>query len=97
MMSAAQPRKRGKKPGSPKTGGRKKGVPNHLTSDLKNMILGALSDAGGQGYLHKQATLNPTAFMTLVGKVIPLTVQGTGDPTKAIVVRWEDPASQASD
>ena len=33
------------------------------------MILGALDDAGGQAYLMRQAEENPTAFLTLIGKV----------------------------
>jgi hypothetical protein len=31
-------------------------------------------DAGGQEYLAQQAVENPTAFMTLVGKVLPKSV-----------------------
>lgn len=54
--------------------GRKKGVPNKVTAAVKDMILGALSDAGGREYLLRQADENPTAFMTLVGKVLPLDV-----------------------
>jgi len=57
--------------GSEKTGGRKKGVPNKITADLKGMILTALSDVGGKDYLVEQAKENPTAFLTLVGKVLP--------------------------
>ena len=57
--------------GSEKTGGRKKGVPNKITADLKGMILTALSDVGGKNYLVEQAKENPTAFLTLVGKVLP--------------------------
>ena len=40
------------------------------------MILGALDDVGGQDYLKKQATENPQAFMTLIGKVLPLQIAG---------------------
>lgn len=57
--------------GAEKTGGRKKGVPNKITADLKGMILFALDDVGGQKYLVEQAKENPTAFLTLVGKVLP--------------------------
>jgi len=65
--------------GSPKgvkQGGRKKGTPNKLTKTLKDMILGALDDAGGQAYLTKQAKENPNAFLALAGKVLPLQIQG---------------------
>ena len=43
------------------------------------MILGALDDAGGQAYLMQQAEENPTAFLTLLGKVLPMTVAGDSD------------------
>ena len=48
--------------------GRPRGVPNKLNADLRAMILGALSEAGGQEYLARQANENPTAFLTLIGK-----------------------------
>lgn len=63
--------------------GRKKGVPNKLTSDVKAMILAALDKAGGADYLLQQAQTNPTAFMTLVGKVLPMTV--VGDPNNPLI------------
>ena len=62
--------------------GRVKGVPNKITADLKAMILGALDDAGGQDYLSAQATSNPTAFMSLLGKVLPTTI--AGDPKNPV-------------
>jgi hypothetical protein len=39
-------------------------------------ILAALAAKGGQKYLEKQADENPTAFLTLIGKIIPLQVTG---------------------
>lgn len=61
--------------------GRPVGVPNKVTADLKAMILGALHahpDGGGQGYLEQQMQVNPAAFMTLLGKVLPTTL--SNDP-----------------
>lgn len=58
--------------------GRVKGVPNKLTKELKAMILGALDDAGGQEYLRRQAEANPSTFLALIGKVLPLTIAGPG-------------------
>lgn len=72
----------GKRPGA----GRKKGVPNKLTRELKDMILGALDQAGGEKYLTLCARKNPTAFLSLVGKVLPLQVKGEG-PGGEIIVR----------
>jgi hypothetical protein len=54
--------------------GRPKGSQNKATKALKDMILGALDDAGGQDYLRRQSIENPTAFMTLIGKVLPTTI-----------------------
>lgn len=82
--------KSGRKPGTQKTGGRVKGVPNKLSRDLKEMILGALSDVGGQAYLKGQAETNPNAFLGLVGKVLPMTVSGDKDnPVETVVrIQW---------
>lgn len=69
---------RGSKPGE-RRGGRQKGTTNKLTAALKDMILTALDEAhpdGGIEYLKAQASANPTAFLTLVGKVLPLQVAG---------------------
>lgn len=59
--------------------GRPKGVPNKTTKALKDMILGALEQKGGEEYLMKQADENPTAFLTLIGKVLPTTLAGDKD------------------
>ena len=74
--------------------GRKKGVPNKTTALLKDAILLAAENAGGDeigdkpgglvGYLTTQATANPTAFMALRGKVMP--TQLTGDPDNPLAV-----------
>lgn len=65
--------------------GRKKGVPNKTTGLLKEMILKALDDAGGIDYLKEQASENPTAFMTLVGKVLPLQIAGDKDNPISVI------------
>lgn len=76
--------------GQPKLGGRKKGTPNKINADLKAMILGALNEKGGQRYLVEQAGKNPNAFLTLVGKVLPMTIAGDQDnPIKTTIeVSW---------
>lgn len=51
--------------------GRAKGTTNKITKELKEMVLGALDDAGGQSYLARQAIENPGPFMALVGKCLP--------------------------
>ena len=62
--------------GNPKTGGRKKGSVNKTTALLKDAVLQAAEQAGDKngmvGYLTTQARENPAAFMTLLGKILPL-------------------------
>jgi hypothetical protein len=57
-------------------GGSRKGKPNKATAALKDMILAALDRAGGVEYLYEQSQANPTAFLTLIGKVLPMQVTG---------------------
>ena len=60
--------------------GRPKGKLNKTTALLKDAILQAAQDAGGEegmsGYLKEQAEKNPNAFMGLLGKVLPMQVAG---------------------
>jgi hypothetical protein len=58
--------------------GRPKGAQNKTTTALKDAILVAGEQAGGEaglvGYLRNMATTNPSAFLSLLGKVLPMTV-----------------------
>jgi hypothetical protein len=83
--------KGGRPPGIPKTGGRTKGVQNKLNRDIKEMIIGALNDAGGQAYLAARAKDCPTAFLALVGRVLPMQVTGTNGNPIAVDFRWQEP------
>jgi hypothetical protein len=56
--------------------GRPKGSVNKTTAAIKEMVVQALDNAGGVDYLVTQSRDNPTAFLTLVGKVLPLQVAG---------------------
>ena len=77
--------KNGVRPGE-RRGGRQKGTPNKFSGDVKNMILAALDKKGGVDYLAEQADANPAAFLSLVGKVLPMTVQGDADnPVKTVL------------
>ena len=75
---------KGKKTG----GGSRAGKPNKLTGQVKEMILEALDQAGGVAYLAEQATENPAAFLSLVGKVLPLQV--TGDKENPVAVSIDE-------
>ena len=78
----------GRPKGTPKTGGRKRGTPNKFSGELKEMVLNALASAGGQDYLVQQAKTNPTAFLTLVGKVLPLQVTSPAGGGLRLEVSW---------
>lgn len=73
------PKGSGKPNGGVRAGaGRPVGVPNKINTELKTMILTALAEAGGVDYLKTQAEENPTAFLSLIGKVLPMTMLGAG-------------------
>lgn len=72
--------------------GRPKGAVNKTTALLKDAILIAAQKAGGGdadglvNYLEVQARENPGPFMSLLGKVLPMTVSGdnNADPINII-------------
>jgi hypothetical protein len=82
-MASSTEFKKGQKSGP----GRPKGTPNKVTKELKDMILQALDGAGGVAYLQERASdpRTASAFLTLVGKVLPMTVQGTGKDGELLV------------
>lgn len=95
--NSAQQRKAGGKPfvkgvsGNPR--GRTPGTPNKFSMALKDMILTALDMAGGADYLHAQAEKNPGVFLTLVGKVLPMSVAGAdGTPAspRRLIIELDD-------
>jgi len=76
-----------------KTGGRQAGTPNKITALLKDAILQAAQNAGGEGgiagYLTLQAMENPGPFMSLLGKVLPTQLDdGDGGPLQVIIRRF---------
>ena len=73
--------------GKPKTGGRRPGVTNKTTALLKDAIIQAAENVGNgslTAYLERQAEEQPAAFLTLLGKVLPLQVTGDRDNPVAI-------------
>ena len=91
--------------------GRPKGAVNKTTALLKDAILKAAEAAGDKialddegkptgvpgmiAYLTQQAEDNPGPFMSLLGKVLPMQVAGTGDdgePT-SITIHYVSPGS----
>ena len=80
------------KPGE-RRGGRQKGTQNKATTDIKEMVLGALQDVGGRAYLAARAIDSPGPFLTLVGKVLPLQLTGENGAPIAVDFRWADATS----
>jgi hypothetical protein len=74
--------------------GRAKGQPNRTTKMLKEALLIAANEAGGGGedglvkYLTACAMRYPTAFLPLLGRVLPLQIQDeTGSRVEVALVR----------
>lgn len=73
--------------------GRPKGSVNKTTALLKDAILLAAQRAGGgdedgiANYLEVQARENPGPFLSLLGKVLPMTVAGDKDNPAIVEVR----------
>ncbi len=66
--------------------GRPKGSLNRVNASLKEMILGALNEAGGQNWLARQALENPVAFIALLAKLLPLEFkQETAQPEQLTI------------
>ena len=61
----------GRVKGTPKTGGRRKGTPNKVTAELKEMITAALDEADGVKYFVRVADEHPAVFCALLGRMLP--------------------------
>jgi hypothetical protein len=83
----------GKRPGA----GRPKGALNGDGADIRAMVIGALDKVGGLDYLAARAIDSPAAFLTLVGKVLPLQLQGDPDHPVQFVIRGPSPVESAND
>jgi hypothetical protein len=77
--------------------GRPRGSKNKISLALKEMILTALDEAGGVDYLKRLAIENSSAFASLLGRVLPTTLQASesdgGAPTTLTFTRvivWPD-------
>ena len=87
------PRKRGgKRPGA----GRKNGVPNKLTANVKAAIMAAFADAGGKDYLVKVAKTDPRTFYALLGKILPTQVTGDAAEPVRVEFSWLAPTQKSS-
>jgi hypothetical protein len=66
--------KGGRPKGLPKSGGRRKGTPNRITGELREMVLTALSELGGVEYLIQMGHDRPEVFVRLLARCMPQAV-----------------------
>jgi hypothetical protein len=88
LLNKLEKRKKG---GFMPGGGRPKGSLNKVTTTLREAILLAADQAhpdGIVGYLRTQAADNPNAFMSLLGRVVPLQVASDGGAIVIEIVRF---------
>lgn len=69
--------------------GRPKGSTNHQSKMIKEMLFEALDKAGGADYLYNQSQSNPSAFMTMLGKILPTQIAGDEESPLTIIQRIE--------
>jgi hypothetical protein len=76
--------------GGPRAGaGRPKGAPNKVTAALKEMILNSLDRVGGEEYLARLAVKNSSAYASLLGKVLPTTLQASDSDGGPAIVTFQ--------
>lgn len=51
------------------------GSKNTKANELKNAVIASFDRVGGIAYLEEQARANPTAYMALIGKIMPREVE----------------------
>tara|TARA_R110000868_G_scaffold129587_1_gene338594 strand:- start:716 stop:1021 length:306 start_codon:yes stop_codon:yes gene_type:complete len=74
-----QPKKStGQKGGYREGGGRPKGSLDKGNALIREMAVEALNGVGGVEYLQRIAESHPVAFLGLIGKVMPVQVEGAG-------------------
>ncbi len=71
--------------------GRPRGVPNRLSNELREMILDSLHAVGGADYLCRMAEEQPVAYLSLLGKLLPLEARLGAGPGE-VVITWVAPS-----
>jgi hypothetical protein len=74
-----------KRPGQ----GRPKGVLNKNNQQIRDIIIQTLDNLGGTEYLMEVARSHPAAFMSLIGKTMPLQVTGDGGGPMKLEFTWK--------
>lgn len=79
--------------------GRPKGSVNKITASVKDAILRAAeAQPGGMvGYLTAQASENPVAFMSLLGRVLPMDVTNSDSSLRPVEIILVAASDQSND
>ena len=75
-MSEKQSKKSTGRGGKREGAGRPPGSLDKGNAMIREMVVAALDDAGGVEYLVRQANAKPAAFLALIGKVMPVQIEG---------------------
>jgi len=75
-MSEKQSKKSTGRGGKREGAGRPAGSLDKGNALIREMIVEALDQAGGVEYLVRQANAKPAAFLALIGKVMPVQIEG---------------------
>lgn len=68
--------------------GRPKGALDKGNATIRQMIVQALDEAGGVAYLKTAAASHPAAFLSLIGKVMPIEVANPDGETFKTENKW---------
>ena len=69
--------------------GRPKGVLNKNNQQIRDIIVQTLDNLGGTEYLMEVARSHPAAFMSLIGKTMPLQVVGDKENPLKLEFSWK--------
>ncbi|BCA54648.1 hypothetical protein W02_17880 [Nitrospira sp. KM1] len=72
--------------GMKKLGGRKRGIPNKLTSNFRDAILLAYQDIGGHRAFAEWATENKTDFYKIAARLIPGEIRNSSDNEIRVII-----------
>ena len=88
-MSEKQSKLSTGKGGKREGAGRPKGSIDKGNALIREMIVSALDGIGGVSYLQEVAISHPAAFMSLIGKTMPLQVTGDKENPVKIEFAWK--------
>ena len=73
-------------PGKPKTGGRRTGVPNRLTTHFREAVLVVYQGLGGHEAFLQWARENPTEYYRIAARLIPTEMREKSEDNRVVVV-----------